>query len=302
MRRRILAAALAVVVGGGLLAAAPAGAAVQAIEGTVTRPGGAPFPGLTVYVPSTTYQTTTDADGRYRLELSPGTYRIAAGDFLHPETATYPDEIVLAAGATVTGIDMTATIARTGRIEGQVLAAGQPVPGGATVHLYVASNRNQFPPVRTDGQSRFAFPGLPDDTYEVYVDGATGYAAQWWDHATGSDTAGRITIAGGNTASVTVNLEPPTPPGPSPIIVDLSGTRAVKRDGRSVLVLHGLGLGPVATAKLSGNGVKRLKVTATPDARKWFVVVTMSDAPATTRTLTVTRSDGEKATISVTVR
>lgn len=57
--------------------AAAASAQTATLEGTVRDLGGAPLPGVSVYLAGTTRGDATDADGRYAIEaVSPGLYRL----------------------------------------------------------------------------------------------------------------------------------------------------------------------------------------------------------------------------------
>ncbi|WP_457654195.1 TonB-dependent receptor [Rhodocaloribacter sp.] len=69
------------------------------VTGVVTTKDGAPLPGANVGIVNTLIGSTTDTDGRYRLEVAPGAYRIRAS-FVGFSTET--KDVTVAAGQTVT--------------------------------------------------------------------------------------------------------------------------------------------------------------------------------------------------------
>ncbi|SDG00322.1 Carboxypeptidase regulatory-like domain-containing protein [Sinosporangium album] len=80
-------------------------APLHAVSGTVTAPGGAPQAGAVVTVPGLAVEATTDAAGRYRLDLPAGAHELKAAP--PPALCTGPNTVpVTVHGATVKDITL----------------------------------------------------------------------------------------------------------------------------------------------------------------------------------------------------
>src|ERR1044071_9241851 len=78
-----------------------------AIEGVVTDGEGTTFPGLKVVVKNGAFrrEATTDADGKYKLELPSGTYEVSAGTDCN-QSMFYQKEVKVSDGITPLNIKL----------------------------------------------------------------------------------------------------------------------------------------------------------------------------------------------------
>ncbi|MEV0716696.1 carboxypeptidase regulatory-like domain-containing protein [Asanoa sp. NPDC050611] len=143
-----------------LVEAAPT-TGVGTLAGTVTDTEGAPIAGARVVADGDDSDRTvlTGADGTYTASLPVGDYDVSASAFGYQTksaTATITED------ATTT-VNLTLAAARSHKVSGTVTAAGAPV-GGATVTI-----ASEIEPVTTGADGTFAFPSVPEGTYELAV-------------------------------------------------------------------------------------------------------------------------------------
>ncbi|HYN92528.1 MAG TPA: carboxypeptidase regulatory-like domain-containing protein [Pilimelia sp.] len=150
---------------------------------------------------------TTDADGRYTVDVPAADYKIqfyagSTEQWAHQErTHEDADAIRVVAGETTTVDDQ---LLAAGTLTGRLLdATGEPVPYVSVIAEDVATELWTY--LRTDETGRFAgelFPG----TYVVRF--AVEGAEQWAHQARSRDEAARITITAGQSAEVNDTLLP----------------------------------------------------------------------------------------------
>jgi hypothetical protein len=146
-------------------------------------------------------ETSTDAQGRWKLLLVPGTYRLLAFDpSLAFATGFYGDATSFAATQSLIaaeGTSLTAALSlpRAGRIVGSVYAAATNIPlGGMTVLAYDAAG-NLASSVTTDASGIYRL-ALPAGTYRLAAaDPAHRYATLFHSNAVSFDSATAITLA-----------------------------------------------------------------------------------------------------------
>lgn len=186
------------------------------LSGRVTGPGGEPAAGVSVSVSVTggglaaPRTAVTGDDGTYAVTgLSAGTYQVSftptAASLLVPE---YFDDasglweaepVVVAAGATVTGID--AVLARGGGADGRVLDAdGAPVAGASVLATPVEYSTGAISRMATTGaDGRFRVAGLAaGDWYlEITPPFGTGWAREYYLDAGTRSAATVVRVAVG---------------------------------------------------------------------------------------------------------
>ncbi|WP_089253998.1 carboxypeptidase regulatory-like domain-containing protein [Asanoa hainanensis] len=141
-----------------LVEAAPT-TGVGTLAGTVTDTAGAPIAGVRVVADGDDSDRTvvTGADGTYSASLPVGDYAVSASAFgylTESATATITQD-------TTTTVNLTLDAAPAHRVSGTVTAGGAPV-GGATVTI-----APQIEPVTTGADGTFAFPSVPEGTYQL---------------------------------------------------------------------------------------------------------------------------------------
>jgi protocatechuate 3,4-dioxygenase beta subunit len=147
------------------------------ISGTVFAPDGKPAAGIPVritgedgFTPTLiglSNRVVTDAEGRYAFQsLEPGAYSVRAGGSMPfgGGDGAYGTQIAsgveLAEGSAREGVDLH--LARSGRVEGRVIAAGGEPAGGAAVFVRDAGGRllSPFTGCTSDASGRFVYEGI----------------------------------------------------------------------------------------------------------------------------------------------
>ncbi|MEU4244425.1 carboxypeptidase regulatory-like domain-containing protein [Actinoplanes sp. NPDC026619] len=124
------------------------------VTGRVTSATGAPVAGATVTAGARI--AGTGADGRYGLQLPPGTYQLT---FTHPDHSPYSTQVVVAGGGQTVTVDAVLQ-AGPKDISGVVTGpAGAPVVG-AVVTL-ISSSTSAVPTALTDEQGRYTLNDVP---------------------------------------------------------------------------------------------------------------------------------------------
>jgi hypothetical protein len=136
--------------------------------------------------PAMTSVTTTDSDGRYRLEgLPAGSYRIMAGTFDFPNYyrgATSPQDatiVPVARGVTVAGVDFE-KIWLGWKVQGRVFVSSPDQPLPPTVLMQVPKQSPSQPPVQTAPVSRegwFEFSNVVPGEYSIVTNPSGGLNA-----------------------------------------------------------------------------------------------------------------------------
>ncbi len=181
----------------------------------------------------TPYSVGTGADGSYDLGgLPAGTYRLEFYDFAGEYAPEFFDDrstigaatdIVVAAGATVSGIH--AALAGAGHITGRVLDTGDAgVPEVAVTALRRVAG--QWVPVAdsvTDASGDYDVPGLTSGDYRVeFRDLSASYPMQFYDRQATVENGADVAVSSGATTSgidayLGAPVPTPTPtPAPSP--------------------------------------------------------------------------------------
>ena len=172
------------------------------VTGQVTKAGGAPLEGAVVTATDTAGvkrfgEATTGPDGRYRLALRGGTYRVR---FAGPEGAGYAEQgrSVTLAWSTTSTIDLQLVIGATlkGRVTDtlgvplkDVLVVVRPYPSRMFgVYTYTAA----------DGT--YTLDRIPPGQYYVEL-GDSHHYHQWWDHQPDYTTATVLTLASAQTVT-----------------------------------------------------------------------------------------------------
>jgi len=195
----------------------------------------------------------------------------------------------------------TEASATGGSITGHVALEGQPV-ADALLKVYEGASTVAAASTHTDGQGDFNIAGLDPGSYVVTVFGTTTHGSQWWDHAASRDAATPINVGDGSSISgVDFDLGPPSPPS-GPIVIASARPVKLKHGSRTEITMTGSGLGPMSSASLSGDGIKRLVIKeGSTDTRLRVAISLTAKAARGRRTLTLTRLDGATATLTITV-
>ena len=196
---------------------------------------------------------------------------------------------------------VTEASATGGSITGHVTVAGQPI-GDALLKVYEGAATSATAATKTDADGNFTVAGLDPGSYFVTVFGTTTHESQWWDHAATRATATPIDVGDGSTISdVDFELGPPAPPS-GPITIASLRPIKLKHGSRTEIAIKGSGLGPMSSATLSGDGVKRVVIKeGSTDTRLRVAISLTAKASRGSRSLIVSRIDGATATIAITI-
>ena len=191
-------------------------------------------------------QTSTDGDGRYRIEARPGAYRLraAAAGYV---ALWWPEETTLEAAGTVlvasgeTAVADLALLSEMSRLSGTITVDSVDHALLVADHAYVRiileressagwsiANQRAFSAdsMVADGagdqfRRAYAFPYLPPDTYRVRFE-AGDLQIQYWQDETDDGAADLITLlAGVPRGGVDAHLRPPVPARVSGTVTDL---------------------------------------------------------------------------------
>ncbi len=191
---------------------------VTLIKGRVTLPSGAPAPYAEVEYQRTDipgggfwYEHLTDAEGRYTLLVQPGTYRVrfsqpyydlAPMHWPSAHSAADGEDVVVAAGQAVTGID--AQLVPGARIQGSVRRERTLDPLHVEIAMYQLTSegwvetRFQTFKFLTDQFGRFDLAGLPPGTYRIgFEPFAYEYVPEFWNDAPDLEDAQDIVVPAG---------------------------------------------------------------------------------------------------------
>ncbi|UUZ86663.1 carboxypeptidase-like regulatory domain-containing protein [Paenibacillus sp. P26] len=153
-----------------------------AVSGTVKDANGNPVPGATVLAYNVSGSTTTDANGKYRLNMAPGTYTLTVSKPGYPTESKTNIQVTAGQTTTVNFGEFS-----SGTISGTVTnASGHPVSG---VTIFAA---NVPGTVTTDASGNYTL-NVPAGTYAYVQAYATGYA---------SYNQKNIQVTAGNTTTV----------------------------------------------------------------------------------------------------
>ena len=157
------------------------------ISGTISGAGGA---GATVSLTGVqTATTTADGSGNYTFAgLGNGSYTVTPGN--SGVTFSPPTRTVTINGASVTGVDFTATLTNSFSISGTISAGGGP---GATVNLTGARTAA----TTADGSGNYSFSGLANGSYTV-TPSKSGYS---YTPASQAVTVNGVSVTGVNFTS-----------------------------------------------------------------------------------------------------
>jgi hypothetical protein len=151
------------------------------VTGTVTIKG-KPAPGITIsarlgqtFSPfDPTFKVKTDQDGKYRMDIPPGSYRVSvlAPGFVPPTNTFRNETVVVRENETVEGIDFA--LVRGGVITGKVVDSnGRPVIDQYVRIIRVGRDAENFPSqndvFRTDDRGIYRMFGLRPGSYKVFV-------------------------------------------------------------------------------------------------------------------------------------
>ena len=198
-------------------------AAGSQISGTVTDISGAGAQSVLVtayqrapgaFNWSTVDNVTANASGGYELDgLRAGTYRIGFSDYAGTYAPEYFDDvetvesatdIVVAAGATVAGMD--AQLADSSHITGTLTTADGAGVSNVSVSVYRKQPGTNywfgFANTSTDSSGGYDLDGLRAGTYRIgFSTWSGGYLSEFWDNASTLETAADIAVGAGETVS-----------------------------------------------------------------------------------------------------
>jgi protocatechuate 3,4-dioxygenase beta subunit len=172
------------------------------LTGQVTKAGGTPLEDAVVTATDNAGvtqfgQTTTGPDGRYRLALRGGTYRVG---FAGPEGAGYAEQgrSVTLAWSTTSTIDVQLVIGAT--LKGRVTdTLGVPLEDVlVVVRSYPSRMFGVYTYTAADG--RYTLDRIPPGQYYVEL-GDSHHYHQWWNHQPTYTTATVLTLASGQTVT-----------------------------------------------------------------------------------------------------
>ncbi|UGS38757.1 carboxypeptidase-like regulatory domain-containing protein [Capillimicrobium parvum] len=172
------------------------------LTGQVTKAGGAPLEDAVVKATDTAGvkqfgEATTGPDGRYRLALRGGTYRVW---FAGPEGAGYAEQgrSITLPWNTSTTIDVQLVVGAT--LEGRVTdTLGVPLDDVlVVVHPYPSRTFGVYTYTAADGT--YTLDRIPPGQYYVEL-GDSHHYHQWWDHQPTYTTATVLTLASAQTVS-----------------------------------------------------------------------------------------------------
>lgn len=178
------------------------------LVGTVLdRATGTPLPGVTVYAYTAAgnevTSTTTDAMGRFRINVAAGTYRVVAADLAGVYAAAYlgdarsfdkSDAITLTAGQSSSELGLA--MQRGAQVSGQVVAA----TGGAVASIHVvAYNEDGTMRAETLTNATGAYKlVLPAGTFRLAAyDDQLVYATDFYQHRNDFGSATPVTVSAG---------------------------------------------------------------------------------------------------------
>lgn len=183
-------------------------AALPGISGTVTdESNGQPLAKAVVFIENAAMRlvATTNEQGRYRLAVAPGSYKVraerqgyAAEWYNNKADAALADDVVLTPGGSVTGIDFS-LLRHGGSIAGVVRDAGGAAIAGARVSAWLPSPASNVHPAgvgkatsAADGSYRIE--GLAAGNYLVRAE-AKGALPEYYDNAATPQLASPVAVA-----------------------------------------------------------------------------------------------------------
>lgn len=183
------------------------------VQGRVTTAGDAPLPGALVDVHAlrdgawtVVEQATTGADGRYRVSLPSGTYRLGFGADVHRSTFGPGATTVATAADVVVGSALVTRDVRlvpvSARIQGTVRGPSSVLPGiDVTVLRGTGDDLVPVTTARTDALGRYEVR-VDAGSYVVAFDDPSGdHRGEYLDDATTWASATRVTVADGATVN-----------------------------------------------------------------------------------------------------
>ena len=223
------------------------------VSGRVTS-GGTPFAGVQVellilpysdwwreHYPGNGWQT--DDSGAYSITGVPsGSYWVTFSKW-DPQGSytyvgeTYPTEVTVTEGATVTGIDVD--MRKFGGIRGTVTASGKPL-AGVEVWVYSANGQsscwNDGPRPVTDESGGYAWTWCDPGRYLVQFRPPEGYASEWYDDEADTSAADLLEVTPDVTTILNVDLQPSSSnrapkftKGPDQAVFQSDGAQAVSK-------------------------------------------------------------------------
>jgi len=167
-------------------------AAGGSISGTVKNSSQTAIEGaiLTAKKGSSTYNTTSDSSGNYKIEALPaGTYDVAVNPNVNDYVADKIDDVTVVANEETQNQDFT--LGPSGKITGTIKNSSQEAIEGALVLAVDPSNTDEaYIPTTTDTNGNYTVNYLRTGTYTIFIS-ADGYVS---DSETGvSVTAGQTT-------------------------------------------------------------------------------------------------------------
>lgn len=182
------------------------------IVGTITDPTGQPVSGAWVYA-ATYYDWTsasgmTDAQGRYRLGLSAGTYFVQADDGSGNYLPTYypgvrfredAAPVEVADGTVVGAVDFA--LLPAAKISGRVIDAGTGASlTGIFVQAFDWTGDWRAYAAETDAEGSFTIGGLDPGAYRIQAwDWSNVFSPEWYEDKADYDSADPVAVSAGQT-------------------------------------------------------------------------------------------------------
>lgn len=224
-----------------------------AVVGTVVEDGtGDPVPGAWVVAVGDDGRiadgTTTGADGRYRLVLVPGRYRLELFDPSGTHQGEWYDDVPLSdpGGATLVEVGATTVTAdaslaatpRTGSIAGHVTSAGGGGVSGAWV-IGIVPGRGAVRGVAAGEAGDYEIDGLPvADHFLAVVDPSGAHGVRFHDGVGSPSLADLVPVTAGATATADETLPVQAPPGGGATLEgDVTGPGGVPIEGAWVALV-----------------------------------------------------------------